>query len=928
MYETIILSRYVNQIHECVGDLEVLVSPKSLVNRSWLYALLLPALASKMQDSIQKVIGTWFMCTSLSQDTHVESLTILLEQTFLSWAVQGHLYASSVRGIMPQMECFHGNRFAQFLHNLLKAYSDPSRAQERQKIASTIVRFLQSNIHKLMPYATVYAIRGLTAGLSEGSSPCLQPADLERLIDMSGASGLPEVPRDLLALLVFSVCNSYKHILDDLSPVARSKYDVLVVKMSRIVRGKSSTPVCSQKDRWHDLEELEIDLQATKYKCLQGPGLQDACASLVSILDRKEKLDFRPATIHKIFDAVWVETEIQDYPKAVLLLLPNIYFHPSIIGRCMGNAQLTEFLAKIMGEYQTLTRGRIYVWTPLMLALRSAVFDCPIALQCLPFAELICQVVDSPPTARVEFQLEAAAAGVSVSMGSQYSHLTYGYYYGQHGSLGHAAFFDMISRLSALDQQFSMNMLERLMRPWIDRKGSTIIYNKWKTTEQLQAILILSEQHLTQTTAEEVEEHLNAILGLIESEHLPRYRYLLEWMVARAIFHHSQFADTVMASLAASDHHSNPKYISSLTKIAVMAACLERSDEHYGLQVASRLVSLSASSKVMVRHEAQWTFPLLWAHAETRAWTSITDHAAFQNLMGYIKSLDRYNDPLPERERERLDPVRDHHLANLFGGVYYRLEPPAAPVVSWHDFSELYDSDKSALDTSHLPPPSVPLGPRPETPMPMPESAPSQSTSQPSATLTTPTALQTKGTAYLSALTNNDTTDTETRPTPLLLIGTLVTNPTNLGGLSRCAETFGASGLYMTSPASTLASKDFLSVSVSSHLHLPIHELRQPDLVSFLTVKKTEGYTIVGIEQTDRSFLLGTEEAVLPEKTVLLLGAEKEGIPARVLGECDLLVEIPQRGVTRSLNVQVAAGAVCYEYSRQRGIEDRATGKK
>jgi tRNA guanosine-2'-O-methyltransferase len=43
------------------------------------------------------------------------------------------------------------------------------------------------------------------------------------------------------------------------------------------------------------------------------------------------------------------------------------------------------------------------------------------------------------------------------------------------------------------------------------------------------------------------------------------------------------------------------------------------------------------------------------------------------------------------------------------------------------------------------------------------------------------------------------------------------------------------------------------------------------------------------------------------------------GMPAAVLGECDILVEIPQVGVTRSLNVQTAAAIVLFEYGRQHG---------
>jgi len=50
---------------------------------------------------------------------------------------------------------------------------------------------------------------------------------------------------------------------------------------------------------------------------------------------------------------------------------------------------------------------------------------------------------------------------------------------------------------------------------------------------------------------------------------------------------------------------------------------------------------------------------------------------------------------------------------------------------------------------------------------------------------------------------------------------------------------------------------------------------------------------------------------------LLVLGAEKEGLPVNVLSEVDLVLEIPQLGVLRSLNVHVSASLVMWEFVRQ-----------
>lgn len=45
---------------------------------------------------------------------------------------------------------------------------------------------------------------------------------------------------------------------------------------------------------------------------------------------------------------------------------------------------------------------------------------------------------------------------------------------------------------------------------------------------------------------------------------------------------------------------------------------------------------------------------------------------------------------------------------------------------------------------------------------------------------------------------------------------------------------------------------------------------------------------------------------------------EREGIPAALIQQLDVCVEIPQRGVIRSLNVHVSGALLVWEYTRQR----------
>ncbi|XP_045556996.1 probable methyltransferase TARBP1 isoform X2 [Salmo salar] len=148
----------------------------------------------------------------------------------------------------------------------------------------------------------------------------------------------------------------------------------------------------------------------------------------------------------------------------------------------------------------------------------------------------------------------------------------------------------------------------------------------------------------------------------------------------------------------------------------------------------------------------------------------------------------------------------------------------------------------------------------------------------------------------------------------LLVVASLIDKPTNLGGLCRTCEIFGASGLVLDS-LRHVSDKHFQALSVSSELWLPLLEVKPVDLADFLQLKKREGYCIVGVEQTANSQSL--KDYRFPEKTLLLLGNERQGIPANLLQLLDVCVEIPQQGVIRSLNVHVSAALLVWEYTRQ-----------
>ncbi len=80
---------------------------------------------------------------------------------------------------------------------------------------------------------------------------------------------------------------------------------------------------------------------------------------------------------------------------------------------------------------------------------------------------------------------------------------------------------------------------------------------------------------------------------------------------------------------------------------------------------------------------------------------------------------------------------------------------------------------------------------------------------------------------------------------------------------------------------------------------------------------KQEGYTILGIEQTDASIGLDTYETSADPKIAVVMGNEVKGLSDSILPLLDKAIEIPQYGTKHSFNVAVCAGMVLWELSKQ-----------
>lgn len=90
----------------------------------------------------------------------------------------------------------------------------------------------------------------------------------------------------------------------------------------------------------------------------------------------------------------------------------------------------------------------------------------------------------------------------------------------------------------------------------------------------------------------------------------------------------------------------------------------------------------------------------------------------------------------------------------------------------------------------------------------------------------------------------------------------------------------------------------------------------ESDIISVINELKSEGFEVIGIEQTTDSKMITDFTIDSSKKYAVILGNEVEGISDEALAHIDSFIEIPQLGTKHSLNVSVCGGIVMWEFAK------------
>jgi 23S rRNA (guanosine2251-2'-O)-methyltransferase len=140
-----------------------------------------------------------------------------------------------------------------------------------------------------------------------------------------------------------------------------------------------------------------------------------------------------------------------------------------------------------------------------------------------------------------------------------------------------------------------------------------------------------------------------------------------------------------------------------------------------------------------------------------------------------------------------------------------------------------------------------------------------------------------------------------------------VQDPMNLGAVARSAEASGALCLLFPRRRGALPTGSVLKASAGAAARLPLACVG--NVAGTIRRLQQSGLWAVGLDMEAATPLWGTS---MPDRMLLVVGSEGEGLSKPVRDACDEMVRVPMMGAVGSLNASVAAALGMFEWVRRR----------
>lgn len=602
--------------------------------------------------------------------------------------------------------------------------------------------------------------------------------------------------------------------------------------------------------------------------------------------------------------------------KTLHLLIIDTFTHPSILTASISTPAIATTLLDFYNSVIRNTPGRRSLLPRLSKRLleyqnQSSDFEKMTFLPEVLVKGYIC------------YQLHANAFKLEPIMGEFFRREIGGYdlYNKVHGPAEVAARVNFLASLNSIKSpQFAYAVLQYLIDSAEEYELFKVLkptdgFLEWRRIQLYSVIVSIMDKIIVDGKMDDKMEgdktfSIDMFCNLVETEPSPLARVYVEWIVAYSIARRKDYGIRLLKQLLDKQATLRPAVVVSYQRILFLMAKQYTGVEEKELleQFLTALIPAATSNKAIVRHFALSLTVSMYEEISGKK--LVLEDKLMKTLENMYKAAVASDSFGQYRSGDALlwDVVDDLDLVSIAGGVLMRLsDRDDIEFIPEADFTK-HLSQHSVLQLNH------PIGDDRKSLWVKNRKQQGVKKAAPSAKESAP--LQTKSGAWNTIMDVDHASRVgEVVRSDLIVVSSLVDKPPNLGGICRLCDVLGA-GLLTLNDINVKNNQQFKTVAVTADQWMPMIEVKVDAIKDYLIEKKKEGYTLVGLEQTDGSVELNSD-LKLPKKSLILIGKEKEGVPGDLLAELDICVEIKQVGVIRSMNIQTATAILVHAYSTQ-----------
>ncbi|MFI3280765.1 MAG: RNA methyltransferase [Rikenellaceae bacterium] len=154
---------------------------------------------------------------------------------------------------------------------------------------------------------------------------------------------------------------------------------------------------------------------------------------------------------------------------------------------------------------------------------------------------------------------------------------------------------------------------------------------------------------------------------------------------------------------------------------------------------------------------------------------------------------------------------------------------------------------------------------------------------------------------------------------PVVVVLDNIRSLQNVGSFFRTGDAFALEKIALCGITATPPNRDIHKTALGAEMSVAWSYY--PSTAECIEELKSQGYTIISIEQVEGATMLDKFEVDHNSKYALIFGNEVMGVDQTIVDLSDGAIEIPQAGTKHSVNVSVAGGVVLWQFFCQFGTK-------